>query len=112
MYQIPLEVILELTRGTCRYKKLIIVTSSKINEKVHCKFRYCSPDSLDKTLVDGKIVLCDELSDGEGALQSGAIGTIMQDGGFKDDAFSFPLSASYLSSEDGAKVLSFINTTR
>ncbi|KAK1364606.1 hypothetical protein POM88_040167 [Heracleum sosnowskyi] len=34
--------------------------------------RYCSPHSLDKTLVNGKIVLCDELSDGEGAMQAGA----------------------------------------
>ncbi|KAL8093530.1 hypothetical protein AgCh_035415 [Apium graveolens] len=73
--------------------------------------RYCSLDSLDETLVDGKIVLCDELNDGEGALQSGAIGTIMQDGGFKDDAFSFPLSTSYLSLEDGKEVSTFINTT-
>nr|XP_017240801.1 PREDICTED: cucumisin-like [Daucus carota subsp. sativus] len=73
--------------------------------------RYCFPDSLDNSSVAGKIVFCDELSDGEGALQSGAIGTIMQDGGFKDHAFSFPLSTSYLTLEDGAKVLTFINTT-
>ena len=74
--------------------------------------RYCFPDSLDNSSVAGKIVFCDELSDGEGALQSGAIGTIMQDGGFKDHAFSFPLSTSYLTLESGAEVLSFINTTR
>ncbi|XP_063945513.1 cucumisin-like isoform X2 [Daucus carota subsp. sativus] len=73
--------------------------------------RYCFPDSLDNSSVAGKIVFCDELSDGEGALQSGAIGTIMQDGGFKDHAFSFPLSTSYLTLEDGAEVLTFINTT-
>lgn len=88
------------------------MTTQKINEKVLGKFRFCSPDSLNKTLVDGKIVLCDELNDGEGALQSGAVGTIMQDGGFKDDAYSFPLSTSYLSLEDGEEVLTFINTTR
>ncbi|XP_074349649.1 cucumisin-like [Apium graveolens] len=73
--------------------------------------RYCSLDSLDKTLVNGKIVLCDELNDGEGQIQAGAVGTIMQDGGFKDHAFSFPLSTSYLSLEDGAEVSTFINTT-
>lgn len=112
MYQIPQQVSVELTLGTYKIKKLIIVTTQKINEKVLNKFRYCSTDSLDKTLVEGKIVLCDELNDGEGALQSGAIGTIMQDGGFKDDAFSFPLSTSYLSSEDGKEVSTFINTTR
>lgn len=88
------------------------MTSPKIYVKLLGIFRYCSLDSLDKTLVKGKIVLCDELSDGEGAMQSGAIGTIMQDGGFKDHAFSFPLSTSYLTLEDGAEVLTFINTTR
>lgn len=67
---------------------------------------------MDKTLVNGKIVLCDTLNDGEGALDSGAIGTIMQDGGFKDNAFSFPLPASYLSIKDGQEVSVFINSTR
>lgn len=88
------------------------MTSRKTNGKNLGKFRYCSLDSLDKTLVNGKLVLCDELSDGEGAMQAGAVGTIMQDGGFKDHAFSFPLSTSYLTLEDGAEVSNFINTTR
>lgn len=74
-------------------------------------FRYCSDESLDKTLVMGKIVLCDELNEGEGTLNSGAIGTVMQDDGFKDVGFSFPLSASYVSSKDGNSVYTYINTT-
>ncbi|KAE9465255.1 hypothetical protein C3L33_02841, partial [Rhododendron williamsianum] len=73
--------------------------------------RYCFVDSLDETLVKDKIVLCDQLSDGEGPLYAGGIGAIMQDDGFKDLAFSFPLSASYLGSTDGAAVFLYINKT-
>lgn len=112
MYQTAQEVTVERNLGSCKYEKFIIVKTAKIDEKMFDQFRYCSLDSLNKTLVDGKIVFCDALSEGEGALQSGAVGTIMQDGGFKDVAFSFPLSASYLTLEDGAEVSTFINTTR
>ncbi|CAI9776423.1 unnamed protein product [Fraxinus pennsylvanica] len=73
--------------------------------------RYCDPDTLDKKLVEGTIVLCDTLGDGEPTLVAGATGTIMQDDGFKDFAFSFPLSASYLASTDGTEVFNYINTT-
>ncbi|CAI9091583.1 OLC1v1026650C1 [Oldenlandia corymbosa var. corymbosa] len=73
--------------------------------------RYCIYDSLDKTKVNGTIVLCDELMDGTTVLSAGGVGTIMQDAGNKDYAFSFPLSATYLGTEDGSKVDSYINTT-
>ncbi|KAL3514871.1 hypothetical protein ACH5RR_027588 [Cinchona calisaya] len=73
--------------------------------------RYCIYDSLDKTKVNGNIVLCDELSDGTATWAAGAIGTVMQDGGFKDFGFLFPLSASYLGTEDGSTVLNYINST-
>lgn len=33
--------------------------------------RYCRKDSLDSNLVKGKIVLCDELSNGESVFLSG-----------------------------------------
>ncbi|KAL2525806.1 Subtilisin-like serine endopeptidase family protein [Abeliophyllum distichum] len=75
------------------------------------KSRFCSPGSLDAKLVNGTIVLCDTLGDGEPQLVTGAAGTIMQDDGFKDFAFSFPLSASYLASIDGTEVFKYINTT-
>ncbi|KAL3523904.1 hypothetical protein ACH5RR_016738 [Cinchona calisaya] len=73
--------------------------------------RYCIYDSLDKTKVNGNIVLCDELNDGTATWAAGAIGTVMQDGGFKDFGFLFPLSASYLGTEDGSTVLNYINST-
>ncbi|KAK3028612.1 hypothetical protein RJ639_039955 [Escallonia herrerae] len=73
--------------------------------------RFCSPESLNKALVKGTIVLCDALTDGEGATASGAIGTVMQDEGFKDLAFAFPLAASYLGLKDGSEVSCYINTT-
>ncbi|XP_062154118.1 cucumisin-like [Alnus glutinosa] len=73
--------------------------------------RYCFPDSLDKNLVKGKIVLCDGLGDGEGPLLAGAVGTVYQ-GRRTDVAYSFPLPASSLRPEDAASVYLYINTTR
>jgi hypothetical protein len=73
--------------------------------------RTCFPDTLDKNLVKGKIVLCDGLGDGEGPLLAGAVGTVYQ-GRRSDVAFSFPLPASSLRPEDGASVYLYVNTTR
>ncbi|XP_022857283.1 cucumisin-like [Olea europaea var. sylvestris] len=73
--------------------------------------RYCSLGSLDAKLVNGTIVLCDSLGNGTAQVEVGAIGTIMQSNGFNDFAFSFPLSASYLTSTDGTQVFKYINTT-
>lgn len=53
------------------------------------KCRYCSEDSLDKSLVDGKIVLCDWLTSGKAAIAAGAVGTVMQDGGYSDSAYIY-----------------------
>ncbi|KAF9597456.1 hypothetical protein IFM89_018902, partial [Coptis chinensis] len=73
--------------------------------------RYCDPDSLDKNLVTGKIVLCDSLNSGAAAVAAGAVGTVMQDVRLKDVAFIFQLPATYLSLEDGGNVSQYINTT-
>ncbi|KAF5462854.1 hypothetical protein F2P56_018826 [Juglans regia] len=74
--------------------------------------RYCDPGTLDQNLVKGKIVLCDFLGDGEGALLASAVGTVIKGPGRRDIAFSFPLPASYLDVEDGSNVYFYINSTR
>ncbi|KAM4093893.1 hypothetical protein ACJW30_06G152800 [Castanea mollissima] len=74
--------------------------------------RLCLIDSLDKKLVKGKIVLCDEITDGEGTLGAGAVGTIMQGVDFGDVAFSFPLPASCLSLKEGSKVKNYYESSR
>ncbi|OMO76489.1 hypothetical protein COLO4_25555 [Corchorus olitorius] len=73
--------------------------------------RYCWPGTLDETLVKGKIVLCDALDYMEGPLDAGAVGAIVQDSGYKDFAFTFPLPASFLELTDGSDILQYINTT-
>ncbi|XP_028096671.1 cucumisin-like [Camellia sinensis] len=73
--------------------------------------RYCYPGSLNTTLVNGTIVLCDQLHDGTSTLQAGAIGTVMQGDRFKDVAFLFPLSASYMTPQKGSQVSLYINST-
>ncbi|PIA54550.1 hypothetical protein AQUCO_00900841v1 [Aquilegia coerulea] len=73
--------------------------------------RYCSDQSLDGSLVKGKIVLCDELNEGNAAMSAGAVGTVMQDVGYTDVAFSFQLPASYVSLQDGGNISLYMNTT-
>ncbi|XVF83795.1 hypothetical protein PTKIN_Ptkin16aG0521100 [Pterospermum kingtungense] len=74
--------------------------------------RYCWPGTLDETLVKGKIVLCDGLDFMEGPLDVGAVGAVIQDDGFKDFAFSFPLPVTDLELTDGSDVLQYINSTK
>lgn len=73
--------------------------------------RFCFQNSLDPALVKGKIVLCDELDDGRGPFFAGAVGAVMQDGGAKDVAYSFPLPVSYLGTGEGRHILSYMNST-
>ncbi|KAF3433597.1 hypothetical protein FNV43_RR24699 [Rhamnella rubrinervis] len=74
--------------------------------------RYCSTDSLDKNLVKGKIVLCDQLTSGRGPLLAGAVGFLMQDRQARDLASSFPLPASLLSADQGSDIYKYINSSR
>ncbi|XP_061975293.1 cucumisin-like [Populus nigra] len=73
--------------------------------------RYCFQDSLNSTVVEGKVVLCDRISGGEEARASHAVGSIMNGDDYSDVAFSFPLPVSYLGSSDGAHLLKYINST-
>ncbi|KAF2318938.1 hypothetical protein GH714_011905 [Hevea brasiliensis] len=66
--------------------------------------------SLNKTLVEGKIVLCDAATIGSGAIAAGAVGSIMQNGFFKDLASSYILPASVLRMSDGADILQYLNS--
>lgn len=71
------------------------------------------PDTLNRTLVKDKIVLCDILVNGEEPFLAGAAGVIMHDVESFEDAKSFPLPASYIHVDDAARVLSYArNLTR
>ncbi|GFZ15045.1 subtilase family protein [Actinidia rufa] len=71
---------------------------------------YCFEGSLNNTLVNGTIVLCDTTSNGENQLQAGAVGTVMQDGGFTDFAFSYPLPATNLGLENSSDIYNYIKS--
>ncbi|KAK9061135.1 hypothetical protein SSX86_018315 [Deinandra increscens subsp. villosa] len=74
--------------------------------------RFCELDSLDPTQVKNKIVVCEDFDGPENALTSGASGVVVEgDFGYEDLAFSFPMPTTYLSSEDGKAVLTYINST-
>lgn len=73
--------------------------------------RFCLPGSLDVDKVQGKIVLCDEVGDGEPALSGGAVGTIMQVAGHQDVAFLFPLPVSLIDLDAGKNVFQYLRST-
>ncbi|WCJ19702.1 Subtilisin-like protease SBT4.3 [Euphorbia peplus] len=72
--------------------------------------RLCRENSLNKTLVEGKIVLCDA-PDTHAAIDAGAVGSIMQNGLFKDMAFTYTLPATVLSMRDGSDILEYLKST-
>ncbi|KAF9597723.1 hypothetical protein IFM89_021210 [Coptis chinensis] len=72
----------------------------------------CVLGSLDKKLVEGKIVICGELSDARGPLEAGAQGTIMVTNITQDDAGSYPLSATVISNiPDLLRIALYLSTT-
>ena len=76
------------------------------------KCRYCYEGTLNTSLVTGKIVFCDQLSDGVGAMSAGAVGTVMPSDGYTDLSFAFPLPTSCLDSNYTTNVHEYINSTR
>ncbi|KAK0591905.1 hypothetical protein LWI29_010077 [Acer saccharum] len=76
------------------------------------KSRYCSLGTLDRNLVEGKIVVCDFQTDVTEAIVAGAAGTILQGDDFRDVAYNTPIAASYLTLHDGSEVETYLNSTR
>jgi len=74
--------------------------------------RFCYSGSLDKKLVEGKIVLCDGRSRAMGTFDAGAVGALLQGQSFRDISPSLPLPGSYLDLQDGTSILDYINSTR
>ena len=75
--------------------------------------RHCLANSLDENLVKGKIVLCyfNPLEPERRAF-SGATGVVIADSKAKDFALSFPLPATFISTEHGNLIYSYIKSTR
>ncbi|XP_047341136.1 cucumisin-like [Impatiens glandulifera] len=71
---------------------------------------FCFEGSMNSLLVEGKIVLCNGLSDGSGILSVNGLGTIMVDSTYSDFAFNYPLPTTVISNEDGIKVLDYIRS--
>ncbi|XWS38430.1 hypothetical protein CRYUN_Cryun19dG0130900 [Craigia yunnanensis] len=73
--------------------------------------KYCITGYMNSYQVEGKIVFCETLWDGTGILQASGAGTIMASSGYQDFAFSFPLPAAVISTEDGEKILNYIRSS-
>ncbi|KAM7491975.1 hypothetical protein LguiA_034896 [Lonicera macranthoides] len=75
------------------------------------KSRFCEKGSLDRKLVEGKIVICDADSDGKAAISAGVVGIIMRDGGRRYSSLVYPLPASYIGVRDGNHIERYMNST-
>ncbi|KAJ8770402.1 hypothetical protein K2173_015016 [Erythroxylum novogranatense] len=75
--------------------------------------RHCLRNSLDRTLVKGKIVVCDSARQAAAtAMDAGAVGVIVRGRYFKDGAENFPIPASVLGVTDGTHLFKYIKRTR
>ncbi|KAL0385709.1 UNVERIFIED_CONTAM: Subtilisin-like protease SBT4.3 [Sesamum radiatum] len=82
--------------------------TSKCNET---QARFCSLGCLDRKLVSGKIVLCENNNGIKVALSAGAAGTIVKSRVAYDVSFVVPLPASALLIDDLKSVKYYINST-
>ena len=73
--------------------------------------RYCEPDTLDKKLVENKIVLCDGFT-GEGALYAGAFGYVLTSRRATAVLDPAPLPAASVWFHIGNEITYYINSTR
>lgn len=75
--------------------------------------RFCVPNSLDKNLVKGKIILCDAVSSGETEMMAGAVGSIMKyPGPYFDAVASYTLPVSVVNSDQAIRIARYIKSTR
>ncbi|XP_068641901.1 subtilisin-like protease SBT4.3 [Aristolochia californica] len=74
--------------------------------------RFCYEECLNKTLVEGRIILCEETFDVEGPAKLGALGAIIEDGKYSDCPESFPLPATLLPPRFGDRIKSYINSSK
>ncbi|KVH92105.1 Peptidase S8/S53 domain-containing protein [Cynara cardunculus var. scolymus] len=75
--------------------------------------RTCIRNSLDKNLVEGKIILCDQISTGEVEMLAGAVGSIMRyDGPYFEFIRSYPLPVSVVNPDQATNIIRYIRSTR
>ncbi|KAM3732734.1 hypothetical protein ACB098_11G082000 [Castanea mollissima] len=67
---------------------------------------------LDSSLVEGKIIVCDDIQVFEEAYRAGALGVIMLNDERKDVALIFPLPASTLAIDQYGALQSFLSSTK
>ncbi|CAA0842262.1 Subtilase family protein [Striga hermonthica] len=73
----------------------------------------CIHGAMNANRVSGKIVYCESLGDGSGILNANGAGLIMADvlSFDQDVAFSWPLPTTFISPQEGNRVLEYIRTT-
>ncbi|KAM7271263.1 hypothetical protein ACFE04_030477 [Oxalis oulophora] len=86
--------------------------SIKANQSRMGSTTNCFEGYLDEKLVKGKIVICDELSDGMGPYEAGAAGVVIRSDHPQDEAPKYLLPASRVGLADAAIIFKYLNSTR
>ncbi|CAI0447397.1 unnamed protein product [Linum tenue] len=89
----------------------LIYGGDALNRTSGSDSRSCGAGSLDRNLVQGKIVHCDDVSGGQEPLAAGATGAIMTTSYTEDDAYPLLLPVSILTDAEGATIVEYINST-
>ncbi|XP_042477650.1 subtilisin-like protease SBT4.13 [Macadamia integrifolia] len=72
----------------------------------------CLQRCLDSDLVKGKVLLCDQLSMGEAAKKTGALGVLMSEDKHFDYSSPYPLPAIQIKKQAAEEVKSYMNSTK
>lgn len=73
--------------------------------------RICRQEALNVDKIAGKIVLCDTFITGASIVLANGLGVIIVDDSQPDVAYTFPLPATVISSDDGSTVMDYIRNT-
>ncbi|ESQ42452.1 hypothetical protein EUTSA_v10015491mg [Eutrema salsugineum] len=91
--------------------KFPIVYGQNVSRKCpESQASYCDSGCVDRDMVKGKIVLCDNFQGNQEAYLAGATGAIVQNTVSEDVAFVLPFPASSLASEDYESIKSYIKS--
>ncbi|KAK3034939.1 hypothetical protein RJ639_032339 [Escallonia herrerae] len=82
-------------------------TNSNRSDSRFCKEAYM----LDRNLVHGKIVFCDEGNDGSAVITASGVGLVMQDARQRDSALVYPLPTAQIGDDEGNNVRTYMAST-
>ncbi|KAJ4725703.1 Subtilisin-like protease [Melia azedarach] len=98
---------------TLKGKKLPLIYGQRDSNTCSTEaVQFCSAGCLNHSLVNGKIVLCDQFDGFPVARRAGAAGSILKNDLFDKVSFGVSLPALALSSDNYDRIISYVNSTK